>query len=257
VLATALAWLRARTYAPRRVALCWGDARMPNLLFRDDAVAAVLDWEMAFVGDPGADVGWWCFLDWANTEGWGAPHLDGIPGREETLARYAALTGHAVEHPEWQEVFAAFRYGAILARVGARLKAIGASVPTPDFETNNPCTQALARLLGLPPPGVAQAATTRAGRADGAEIRLQLHLAGEGGSDWWVAVRGGVATRHVGTAPSADAVLRATFVDWRAVQTGALDRLAAFLDGKIRIEGDPTLFMVHEAIITRLAEEAA
>ena len=63
-------------------------------MFRDDRVVAVLDWEMAFLGDPEADLAWWCFLDWANNEGYGGPHLDGIPGKEETLARYAEITGH-------------------------------------------------------------------------------------------------------------------------------------------------------------------
>ena len=43
--------------------------------------------------------------------------------------------------------------------------------------------------------------------------------------------------------------------DWRAVQSGDLDRLRAFMDGKLRISGDLTLFMLHEAHITRLSQE--
>ena len=37
--------------------------------------------------------------------------------------------------------------------------------------------------------------------------------------------------------------------------TAAPMALAAFLDGKIQIEGDLTLFMVHEQLITRLTRE--
>src|SRR5207237_1193162 len=46
ILAHALAWLREHRYAPRQVALCWGDARLPNLIYRNDEVVGVLDWEM-------------------------------------------------------------------------------------------------------------------------------------------------------------------------------------------------------------------
>jgi aminoglycoside phosphotransferase (APT) family kinase protein/putative sterol carrier protein len=250
-----LAWLRANAFTPRRVTLCWGDARLPNMMFRDDRVVAVLDWEMAFLGDPEADLGWWCFLDWANNEGYGGPHLDGIPGKEETLARYAELTAHPVEHAHWHEVFAAFRYGVILGRVAIRMREIGASLPSADWESNNVCTQALARLLDLPAPGK-ETLTTSVGRRDAdAPVRLQFRLSGDGGGDWWVLIHGADASRHAGVADEADATLEADAADWRAVQSGALDRLQAFMDGKLRISGDLTLFMLHETTITRLSQE--
>jgi putative sterol carrier protein len=40
-----------------------------------------------------------------------------------------------------------------------------------------------------------------------------------------------------------------------AVQAGTLDRLQAFMDGKLRISGDLTLLMVHEELISRLGRE--
>lgn len=251
----ALAWLRANAFTPRRVGLCWGDSRLPNLMFGDDRVVAVLDWEMAFLGDPEADLGWWCFLDWANNEGYGGPHLDGIPSKEETLARYAELTGQPVAHAHWHEAFAAFRYGVILGRVATRMRSIGASLPADDWESNNVCTQALARLLDLPAPGV-ETLTTRVGRRDAdAPVRLQFRLSGEGGGDWWVLIRGADASRHAGIADEPDATLEAAAADWRAVQAGDLDRLQAFMDGKLKISGDLTLFMLHETTITRLSQE--
>jgi aminoglycoside phosphotransferase (APT) family kinase protein len=155
ILLAALAWLRAHRYVPRRVTLCWGDSRLPNLIFRDDAVVAVLDWEMAFLGDPEADLGWWLFLDWAQSEGYRIPRLPGFPGAEETVRRYEALTGWPVEHARWQEVFAAFRFGCIMARIARRLRETGTPTPTDDFERDNVCTRHLARRLGLPPPGSA------------------------------------------------------------------------------------------------------
>ncbi len=255
-LEAALTWLRDNAFTPRRVSLCWGDSRMPNLMFRDDRVVAVLDWEMAFLGDPEMDLGWWCFLDWANNDGYGAPHLDGIPGPDETLARYAELTGHPVVHAHWHEVFAAFRYGVIMARVATRLRAIGASTPSPDFETNNVCTQAVARLLDLPPPGEAHATTTLGTRDADAPVRLQLRLSGPGGGEWYIVAQRGDGARHAGVVDDADATLEADVADWRAVQSGELDRLQAFMDGRIRIAGDLTLFMLHEELITRLTRES-
>jgi aminoglycoside phosphotransferase (APT) family kinase protein len=153
ILAAALAWLRDHRYEPTRVALCWGDARLPNVIFRDDAVAAVLDWEMAFLGDPEADLGWWLFMDWHHSEGSGIERLPGLPGRDETIARYETLTGFPARHTLYNEVLAAVRFGAILVKVAANLGAAGMPIMDPGFTTNNACTRRLATLLGLPPPG--------------------------------------------------------------------------------------------------------
>src|SRR5262249_42645740 len=184
------------------------------------------------------------------------PHLEGIPDKEETLARYAELAGHPVEHAHWHEVFAAFRYGVILARVAIRMRAIGASLPSADWEVNNVCTQALARLLDLPSPGE-ERLTTRVGRRDAdTPARLQFRLSGPGGGDWYVLVRDEVATRHEGLIDDPDATMEADAADWRALQDGTLDRLKAFMDGKLRISGDVTLFMLYETLITRLSQES-
>ena len=228
---------RDNAFTPRRVSLCWGDSRLPNMMFRDDRVAAVLDWEMAFLGDPEADLGWWCFLDWANNEGYGGPHLDGIPGKEETLARYAELTGHPVEHAHWHEVFAAFRYGVILGRVAHPHACDRRVAPVGRLGVEqrlHPGAGAAAR------PAAARrgALTTRVGRREaGAPVRLQFRLSGQGGGDWWVLVHGDDASRHAGVVDDPDATLEADVADWR-VSRRELDRLQAFMDGKLKISGD-------------------
>jgi aminoglycoside phosphotransferase (APT) family kinase protein len=152
ICAAALDWLEAHRFVPRDVRLCWGDARLPNLVFRDDTVVGVLDWEMAFLGDPEADLGWWLFMDWATGPGYGLPRLAGLPGREETIARYEALTGRRVTHPLWHEVFAAVRFALIMARIARRMEEVGLPAPNPHFELDNPNTRRLAELLDLPPP---------------------------------------------------------------------------------------------------------
>jgi aminoglycoside phosphotransferase (APT) family kinase protein len=247
VLRAALAWLQSHRYVPRRLALCWGDARLPNMIFRDGAVVGVLDWEMAFVGDPEADVGWWIFMDWATSEGYGFPRLEGFPGPAETIARYEERAGVRVEHARWQEVFAALRFGVIMARIAGRLKEIGAPTPTDDFETNNVATQRLATLLDLPSPGGTRAAV----RVGDVTARVQFHLSGPGGGSWYLACRGGEATRHDGTAADADVTVHAAAADWHAIQRGDLDRVQAFLGGKLRVEGDLSLLMQLEDTISR------
>jgi aminoglycoside phosphotransferase (APT) family kinase protein len=248
VLAAALAWLRDHRYVPERVALCWGDARLPNLVFRDGRVVGVLDWEMAFLGDPAADLGWWLFLDRANSEGYGIPRLAGFPDAGETVARYEALAGHAAGELRWQEVFAAFRFGVIMARIADRLQAIGAPTPTDDFFTDNVCTQSLARLLGLPPPGRPRAET----RIDTITARVQFHLTGPGGGDWYVVAAAGAVRRHDGCTADADATVTVSAADWDALRSGRLDRAEAFLGGRVRVTGDVTLLMQLEDAIARL-----
>jgi aminoglycoside phosphotransferase (APT) family kinase protein len=153
VLDAGMAWLRAHRPEPELTALCWGDSRLGNMLFRDFRVTAVLDWEMAFLGDPEADLAWWLFLDWNHSDGYGLARLEGFPTRGETVARYERLSGRRVRNLDYYEAFAAFRFGAIMARVARNMREAGLPMPSEDFASNNPCTRRLAELLGLPAPG--------------------------------------------------------------------------------------------------------
>jgi aminoglycoside phosphotransferase (APT) family kinase protein len=249
ILRAASRWLQENHFAPTRVALCWGDSRLPNMMFRDDRVVAVLDWEMAHLGDPEADLAWWLFLDWTSCDGYGFPRLEGFPSKEETIARYEELTGAKVEHAFYYEVWAAFRFGVIMARVATRLKQLGLPVPNPSFESNNVCTHALARLLELPPPGEPIAAPPR----DAEElVRVQFHLTGPGGGDWYLEQRGGRSTRHEGIAEGAVTVLTASAADWHAVQSGEIGRTEAFFSGRLKIDGDVSLLLQLEDAISKL-----
>src|SRR6185295_15576045 len=133
----ALAWLRARVPAEEPVGVCWGDARIGNMIFRDGRCVAVLDWEMATLGNPEQDLGWWLFLDRHHSEGIGLPRLDGFPSREETVARYEELTRRRVRHLEFYELFAGFRFAVIMCRLAQMLIAFDALPSDSDLETNN------------------------------------------------------------------------------------------------------------------------
>lgn len=119
----ALTWLRENLYEPDHVTLCWGDARMSNILYTPDRrVAGVLDWEMAYLGDHEADLAWMLFLDWACSEFEGHPTLPGTPSREETVDRYEELTGWKMRNLRFNEVLAAVLLSVPLLRLSTHLQ---------------------------------------------------------------------------------------------------------------------------------------
>jgi aminoglycoside phosphotransferase (APT) family kinase protein len=138
--------------------LNWGDARIGNMLFADDcSVNGVLDWEMVSLGSPELELGWWLFLLRHHTEGIGAPLPPGFPTREETIARYEELSGHAVKHIDFYEAFAGLRLSILMHRAGNMMIAAGLLPPDAPMKLSNPASQLLAKLTGLPAPeGVAQ-----------------------------------------------------------------------------------------------------
>ncbi len=115
----ALDWLDANRPANEMTRLCWGDSRIGNMIFSQDcsAVAAVLDWEMAVLGNPVQDLAWYCYIDNTFAEGLNFPRLEGFPSYDDTVARWQAATGYPVENFYYYTVFAAMRYGLILSRI--------------------------------------------------------------------------------------------------------------------------------------------
>lgn len=98
--------------------ITWGDARVGNMIFDDDlAVAAMLDWEGATLGPVGIDVAWWLmFEDFFSVEQ-GTPRLEGVPGPEETVARYVELGGREVVDLGYYLVMAGMTFALINSRL--------------------------------------------------------------------------------------------------------------------------------------------
>jgi aminoglycoside phosphotransferase (APT) family kinase protein len=153
----ARAWLRAHQPTDEPVVLCWGDARIGNIIFAGTRPAAVLDWEMVTLGSPEMDLAWSIFLDRHHSEGIGVDRLAGFPGVEETVARYEALTGHRVRHLHYYQVFAGYRFAIIMCRIAQQMVTYGAldEAGGRAFELDNTVTRLLARILDLPPPSAA------------------------------------------------------------------------------------------------------
>jgi len=250
ILDKALEWLKEKRFAPKRVTLCWGDCRLPNLLYDDNLnVVAVFDWEMASICDPVSDLAWLFFLDWQLSEGYGIPRLEGFPNREETIERYEKLTGWKVENLLYFEVLAAFKFGVIFAKIGQYMKASSAPMET-DFEIDNACTHRLAELLELPAPGGPRKQVVNIAEA---KITVQIHLTGAGSGDWYLDSDKGVGKRYEGTAEKPDATITTLAQDWSDIQSGKLDRVQAFMDGKLKVEGDVSLMLQLEEMMSKFS----
>jgi len=126
LLEKSFAWLQGhQPPADEPTAICWGDSRISNQIFRDCECIAVIDWEMVFLGNPLADLAWFIGLDRCFTEGIGVKPLEGIPGKQETIDRWQACTGADTEQFPYYELFGAFRYAAIMSRVFLQMKHFG------------------------------------------------------------------------------------------------------------------------------------
>ncbi|MGH7896133.1 MAG: phosphotransferase family protein [Candidatus Binatia bacterium] len=123
------AWLRLKKppdLGP--VVLNWGDARISNMMYRDFTPVAVLDWEMACIGPPEVDLGWFWYISYFLTEGLGLSNLPGFPDRDGTAAIYQSITKRPVRHLDYFEVWAGFRFGVVMVAIDAMMRVHGVAM---------------------------------------------------------------------------------------------------------------------------------
>jgi len=105
VIRAAIRWLRANPPAPaQKLSVVHGDYRTGNFLYDETgAIHAVLDWEMAHLGDPLEDLGWSFNPVWSF--GRGVP--GGLLPREEAIAAWEAASGLTADPADlhWWELF--------------------------------------------------------------------------------------------------------------------------------------------------------
>ncbi|WP_199444617.1 phosphotransferase family protein [Umezawaea beigongshangensis] len=136
--------LRARLAAsvPRsaRATIVHGDYRLDNVLVTADPldISAVLDWEMATLGDPLADVGLLCVY-WQGTGKTDdpvtgtVPTMPGFASGEELVERYARRSGADVSQLGWYVAFGYFKLAVIIEGIHFRFtagKTVGAGFDT-------------------------------------------------------------------------------------------------------------------------------
>ena len=111
-----------------RTAIVHGDYRIDNVLFDGDGtLTAVLDWELATLGDPLADFSYLA-MQWAMPAdgGAGVAGLDlgalGIPTLEEIARRYSDRTGVEVaDRLDWYFAYNLFRLAGIVQGIKKRV----------------------------------------------------------------------------------------------------------------------------------------
>ncbi len=118
-------------------ALSWGDGRIGNMMFRDNEVVAVLDWEMASVAPPEVDLGWMCYLHLFFQDlavQLGAPGLPDMFRPSDVRESYAKASGTDPGDLTWHIAFAAMRHGVIMRRVTERSIHFGEAVRPDDID---------------------------------------------------------------------------------------------------------------------------
>ena len=117
-------WLDANRPADQPSALCHGDYKLDNVLFAPESpprLAAVVDWEMAGIGDPLVDLAWALIFHPGPD---GTIHLgvskeptfavEWLPDRRQLVDRYAQKSGRDTRLIGWYDVFARWKLAIAL-----------------------------------------------------------------------------------------------------------------------------------------------
>ncbi len=106
-----------------------GDFHLSNVMFRDDGpeVAAVIDWELATLGDPLLDLGW-LVATWPDDSGHGAGTIHvspwaGFPTAGELVAHYRAGSPRDLSRLDWYVALASYKLAILLEGSCARASA--------------------------------------------------------------------------------------------------------------------------------------
>lgn len=77
-----------------------------------------------------------------------------------------------------------------------------------------------------------------ANAAKGVDVRFQFELSGSGGGSWYVEIKNGKLTVKSGTGPNPTATLRASAEDYVKIANGEMNKMLAFVRGKLKVDGD-------------------
>jgi aminoglycoside phosphotransferase (APT) family kinase protein len=127
-------WLPRTAPEDDRTTIVHGDYKLGNMVMHgtEPRVAAVLDWELATLGNPVADFAY-LMMPWVDGPIAAVPDLEahGIPTVERYAADYCRLTARAdgLGHLDWFFAFNFFRLAAILQGIVGRVRDGTANAP--------------------------------------------------------------------------------------------------------------------------------
>ena len=149
-----IAWLPENIPADERTTIVHGDYRLENLMFHatEPRVVGILDWELATLGHPLADLAYNCMIwhlspDTPNLGGLAGRHLDalGIPLERSYLEKYRAAAGlDTIPDYPFFLAFAFFRFAAIAQ--GIMFRFLGGNASAPNAREVGMLTAPLAEL---------------------------------------------------------------------------------------------------------------
>ncbi len=126
-------WLeqhRPRTFTP---GIVHGDYHLGNVMVRNDGprLAAIVDWELATIGDPLLDLGW-LLATWPDPDGASPVDLtvrpwDGFPTAQALVDRYASNVARDLSDLRWYAVLACYKLGIV--QEGSTARACAGKAP--------------------------------------------------------------------------------------------------------------------------------
>ncbi|CAN7763891.1 phosphotransferase family protein [Cupriavidus necator] len=129
------AWLERNRPAGMKPGIMHGDYHIGNVLYNTDgSLAAIVDWEMATLGDPLMDLGR-LLSTWPDSDGPSALSMrvepsSEFPTREALIARYARTSARDLSNLPWFEILACYKLAILLEGTYARAQAGKADTTT-------------------------------------------------------------------------------------------------------------------------------
>ncbi len=118
-------WLVDTRPTSERMCLVHGDFRLGNIIVGSDGLRAVIDWELAHLGDPMEDLGWLCVKAWRFG---GMAPVAGLGDYDDLFGAYEAAGGAPVDPVvvHWWEVLGTWKW-AIMCILQASVHLNGAA----------------------------------------------------------------------------------------------------------------------------------
>jgi aminoglycoside phosphotransferase (APT) family kinase protein len=137
-------WLAENMPESGEATIVHGDFRLGNTIFAAGAparLAAVLDWEMATIGDPLADLGYLCMMWTERDDPSGGlrealatvTRREGFPTREELIGRYEERTGRSMRDLRWYTTLAVWK--SVVFMEGNYKRAVAGTTDDPYLKT--------------------------------------------------------------------------------------------------------------------------
>lgn len=122
-------WLERNRPSASLPGILHGDFHIANVIFRSDgpSLAAIVDWELATIGDPLLDLGAlmaaWPDASGRSPLGMGGGFAGDLPTSAEMIRHYGERSRRSLDAIDWYTVLACYRLGIILEGTHARAHA--------------------------------------------------------------------------------------------------------------------------------------